>query len=260
MRRTWIASSVAVLALAGIAGGAAYAAESSGAPEAAPTSSLPGQDILTSLGLEPEQIECLAANLGSVDMNDQTALTDVMTQCGLTTDQISQIGQAIISTSLPEATAATTLESIPPAAFDPATVAALFELLGLDEATVDCVVSETEFAEPTDDAAAEAVLNNCGVGPLQVVEAIVALDAQSGAFVTEDSVVVEDTVTGSLEPPVSVASSGNAMVDLLLEQLDPAQAQCVLDNMSEFDLDDLLASIDVLETCGIDITELIPGG
>jgi hypothetical protein len=260
MRRTWIASSVAVLALAGIAGGAAYAAESSGAPAAAPTSTLPGQDILTSLGLGPEQIECLAANFGSADMSDVTALTEVMTQCGLTMDQVFQIGQAVISTTVPGAAVPASPESTPPAELDSATVAAVFEVMGLDEATVACLVEGASTAAPTDDQSAELVFIGCGVGPLAILEAIVALDAQSGAIVTEDSVVVEDTVTGSLEPPASVASSGNAMIDLLLEQIDPAQAQCVLDNMPEFHVEDLLASLDVLETCGIDITELIPGG
>jgi hypothetical protein len=78
---------------------------------------------------------------------------------------------------------------------------------------------------------------------------------------------VEDTVTGSLEPSASVASSGNAMVDLLLEQLaaqginlDATQGQCILDNISDFDPNDMASVLSVLETCGIDIADLIPGG
>ena len=55
------------------------------------------------------------------------------------------------------------------------------------------------------------------------------------------------------------------MVDLLLEQfaaqgitLDAKQAQCLLDNISDFDPGDLYGVAAVFETCGIDITDLIP--
>ena len=68
------------------------------------------------------------------------------------------------------------------------------------------------------------------------------------------------------ETESTVGSSGNAMVDMLVAQfaaqgitLDAKQAQCLLDNISDLDPDDLMASLDVFtETCGIDITELIP--
>ena len=55
------------------------------------------------------------------------------------------------------------------------------------------------------------------------------------------------------------------MVDLLLEQLeaqgitlDATQGQCLLDNISDFDPNDLSAMAAVFETCGINIADLIP--
>jgi hypothetical protein len=267
MRRTLIASSVAALALVGLAGGAVYAAESDSSPGAAPTTLAPGMEVFADMGLTPEQAECLVANVGAVDMNDLTALMALMTQCGISTEQLLQIGQTSDTTTVPEGTVAASPESTPPVELDSATVAAVFEVMGLDEATVDCLVEGASTAAPTDDQSAELVFLGCGVGPLAILDAIVALDAQSGAIVTEDLAVVEDTVTGSLEPPASVASSGNAMVDLLLEQLaaqginlDATQGQCILDNISDFDPNDMASVLSVLETCGIDIADLIPGG
>ena len=51
----------------------------------------------------------------------------------------------------------------------------MLALLGLDQAAVDCLVSGS-IGAPLDDAAAEQVFLGCGVGPAQVLEAIVALD------------------------------------------------------------------------------------
>ena len=57
------------------------------------------------------------------------------------------------------------------------------------------------------------------------------------------------------------------MVDLLLEQLaaqginlDATQGQCLLDNISDFDPNDMAAMAAVFETCGIDIADLLPSG
>ena len=62
-------------------------------------------------------------------------------------------------------------------------------------------------------------------------------------------------------------TSGNAMVDLLLEQLaaqginlDAEQGQCLLDNISDLDPNDMAAMLAVFETCGIEIADLLPGG
>jgi hypothetical protein len=270
MRKTLIASSLAALTLAGLAGGAAYATES-GASPATPTSIVPGLDIFADMGLTPEQGDCLVANIGSVDINDMTALMELMTQCGISTEQLLEIGQTATESSLPAVTETSALEEAPPPAeLDPVTVAAVFALLGLDQTAVDCLVAEAEAVAPADDATAEGVFVTCGVGPLQILEAIVALDAQAGVVD-----VPADTSTVTIAPPATVdvvgseptATSGNAMVDLLLEQLaaqginlDAEQGQCLLDNLSDFDPNDMASVLAVMETCGIDVTDLLTGG
>ncbi len=253
MRKTLIASSLAALAIGGLAGGAAFAAESDGSP-ATPSTLPPGLDVLADMGLTPEQADCLVANVGTIDINDTAALSDLMTQCGVTF----------------AVTAETTVESIEepvtsgdtstPDDIDAATASAVLVLLGLDQTAVDCLVSGS-IGAPLDDAAAEQVFVACGVGPAQVLEAIVALNTLAGAIGPVESVVEVEVATSG--PP---ATSGNAMVDMLITQfessgitIDAEQAQCLLDNISELDPSDLAASLEVFtETCGIDITELIP--
>src|SRR5262245_30485116 len=127
MRNTVIASCLAVVALGGLAGGVASASDSGAAP-ATPSTTLPGLGELTDLGLTPEQSQCLVDNIGSVDMEDMTALFGVMTQCGISLDQLMQIGLASDSTlpAVPEAT--TTL--VAPAssvAIDPAAATAALD-------------------------------------------------------------------------------------------------------------------------------------
>ncbi len=247
MRRTLIATSLAALAMASLAGGAAFAADSDVAPEATPTT-VPGSDVLADLGFTAEQTDCLVANVGTIDINDTAALNDLMAQCGVTFG----------------VTAETTVESIEepattePVDIDAATASAVLALLGLDQTAVDCLVSGS-IGAPLDDAAAEQVFVGCGVGSAQVLEAIVALNTLAGATAEVD------TVTDVLDsaPPVT---SGNAMVDMLITQfessgitLDAEQAQCLLDNISQLDPNDLMTSLEVFtETCGIDITQLIP--
>jgi len=261
MRKTLIASSIAAVALVGLAGGAAFASESNGAPQAAPTTAAPGMDIFSDMGLTPEQGECLVANVGTVDMNDLTALMDLMTQCGISTDQLLQIGQDAAPTTDGLADTPTTAAEAPPGTLDSATVAAVFEIMGLDEATVDCLVEGAATAGATDDQSAELVFIGCGVGPLMMLDAIVALHEQTGAIAAETTT----TVAGG--PATTVAAVGNPMVDLLLEQLaaqginlDASQGQCILDNIADFDPNDMASVIGVLETCGIDIADLLPSG
>ena len=261
MRKTLIASPFAVLALAGLAGGAVYAVDSEASPEAAPTTTTAATDIFEQLGVTPEQSECLVANVGSVDMEDLTALMDLMTQCGISTEQLLQIGQSGATTESSLVVETITSESSPPGELDPDTVTAVFALFDLDQSAVDCLVGEAETVAPTDDATAEGVFITCGVGPLQVLEAIVALDAAAG-----DVDTALDTPAISLAPTESVTSSGNAMVDLLLEQLaaqgitlDADQGQCLLDNISSLDPSDMSAMLSVFETCGISVADLVPG-
>lgn len=262
MRKTLIASSLAALAAAGLAGGAVYASSPDASPGAAPTTTV-GTDIFNDMGLTPEQGDCLVANVGGVDMNDLTALMELMTQCGISTEQLLNVGEDALAPDTTASEVTPTLEVTPPADIDPAAAAAVLELLELDATTVDCMVAEAEAAAPTDDATAEEVFITCGVGPLQVLNAIVALDAAAGDAVA----TAVDTATVTVAPTGSVVSSGNPMVDLLLEQLaaqgitlDAEQGQCLLDNISSLDPNDMTAMLSVFETCGINVADLIPGG
>ncbi len=257
MRKTLIASSVAALAVAGLAGGAVYAAGDDAAPAAAPTTTIPGSDVFADMGLTPEQSDCLVANVGGVDMNDLTALMELMTQCGISTDQLLQIGEGALETTLPGETATTTAL---PAEIDPATAAAALALFGLDQETIDCLVAEASAGTP-DDATAELAFFNCEVGMAQLLAGIIALDTAASGAAPADSA----TVTIAAEEPA--VTSGNAMVDLLLEQLaaqginlDAEQGQCLLDNISDLDPNDMSAMLAVFETCGIEIADLLPGG
>jgi hypothetical protein len=270
MRTRLLVSSLAVAALTGIAGGIASASDAGVAP-AAPPPTVPGLDIFADMGLTPEQTECLLTNISSVDTNDMGATMDLMTECGITMEQLLQMGSASTETLPAEESAPVASAPPPPAEFDAATAGSVLGLLGLDQAALDCLVVEANASAPADDAAAEAVFTTCAVGPLQILDAILALDAAAGGVVASDGTVPEEeeeapatTVAGS--PPVT---SGNAMVDALLTELaaegidlSPEQGQCLLENIdiAQFDPNDVTALVGIFETCGIDIADLITGG
>jgi len=261
MRNTLIASSVAAMAVVGLAGGAVFAAESSGSPATPSTTLAPGMDIFADAGITQDQLLCIGSNAGSIDMSDLAALTDIFAECGISLEQLMQIGQGVAPTTTGASDVVVASdEPVPPGTLDAATLATVFEIMGLDEATVDCLVEgEATAPSPTDDQSAEAVFIGCGVGPLLILDAIVALHEQSGATTAESTT----TVAGA--QATTALSSGNPMVDLLLEQLaaqgivlDATQGQCLLDNIADFDPNDMASVISVLETCGIDIADLLP--
>jgi hypothetical protein len=253
MRNTVIASSLLVVALGGLAGGVASATA-----QAAPDTTLPGMDVFTDLGLSGEQGQCLVDNIGSVDMEDMTALFEMMEQCGITMEQLMQIGEATATLpAVPEATTAAVT-------IDPASAAAALDALGLDAVAVECLAASTPSA-PADDVAAEATFQACGVGAAQVLAGILALDAAAGGGTD----VTTDTLTAStlaVRAPATVPETGNVMLDILLQQLaadgimlDAEQGQCLLDNISDFDPTDFTAMGAVLETCGIELSDIAPG-
>lgn len=255
MRKTLIASSVAALAVGVVAGGAAFAIESGVAP-ATPTTTPPGLDVLTGMGLEPEQIECLIANFGTFDLNDPTAMSEMLTECAVSTDEL-QIDEDATETTLSDDTVTSAVGT---GEIDAATAAAVLALLGLDSTTVDCIVAEVDDMTPSDEPTAEAVFITCGVGPLQVLNAIVALEAAGSAAVPDD------TTIETLAPTISDGSA-SAFVDQLLTTLetfgitvDDEQRECLVDNADELDPSDLGASLAVLESCGVEVADLLPGG
>ena len=114
-------------------------------------------DIFADMGLTAEQGACLVENVGGVDMEDLTALMDLLTECGVSTEQLpghrpncldDAAGETIETPPTPP--------EVPPVELDGPTAAAMLALLGLDQATVGCLVAEAETAAPTDDASAEA--------------------------------------------------------------------------------------------------------
>jgi hypothetical protein len=266
MRNTVIVSSLVVVALGGLAGGVASASESGAVPAAASTT-LPGMDVFTDMGLTPEQGQCLVENIGSVDTDDMTALFDVMDQCGISMEQLLEIGQMGEAT-LPDVVEATTTLAAPPSsvAIDPAAATAALEQLGLDASALECLAAASTPSAPADDASAESVFGACGVGPLQVLEGILALHAAAGGS-TDGAATTLTPTTLSVVTPATVPETGNAMVDILLQQLaaegiilDAEQGQCLLDNISDLDPNDFTAIAGVMETCGIELSDLVPGG
>jgi hypothetical protein len=265
MRNTLTASALAVVALGGIAGGVASANGPDAAP-AAPSTTLPGMDVFTDMGLTAEQGQCLVENIGSVDMDDMTALFEVMTQCGITLDQLMQIGQQT-GTTLPAIPDASTPQGGPDSsvAIDPASATAALDALGLDPVDVECLAAAATPSAPADEAAAERIFQACGVGPLQVLEGILALDAAAGGG-TEVTRTTQTATTLGVATPATVLETGNAMLDILLGQLaaqgiilDPEQGQCLLDNISDLDPNDIMAIAAVMETCGIELSDIAPG-
>jgi hypothetical protein len=263
MRKTLIASSLVLVGVGGLAGGVT-AARDSGAAPAAPGTTQPGLDILTDIGFDPEQLQCFITNIGSVGADDSTALFDVMSQCGISMDQLLSIGLATGETLPVAPEASAPVVPVSSVAIDPATATAALDALGLDPVALECLTAASTPSPPADDASAEAIFEACGVGPLQVLEGILALDAATiGSDVTATTV----PATIAEETPATVIETGNAMVDLLLQQfaergieLDPAQAECLLDNIADLNPNDLAASLGVFEACGISINDLVPGG
>jgi hypothetical protein len=255
MRNTVFASSLVVVAVGGLAGGVTSASD----PGAAPPDTIPGSELLEGLGFTPEQLQCLAQNTGTIDITDLTSFTDLMAECELSMDQLFQIGQQAPATAEVE-TSATVGEGVTPSEIDAAAAAAALELLGLDQATLDCLVSEAGGAMP-DDQGAELAFFNCEVGLGQLLAGIVALEvAASGAesdATTAESAATTPTVDST---SATVAPTGNALLDSILERLDPEQAQCVLDNAPDLDLSDVTALAALVETCGLELSDILPGG
>jgi hypothetical protein len=266
MRTSLIASSLAVLALTGAAGGAVLAAEPESAP-AAPTTTLGGLDMLTNMGLDSDQIMCLVGSMGDTDVGDMTAMMELMSQCGISMDQLLDIGQQqqqVVETF--PGVVETIADAGVPTDLDAATAAAVLAVLGLDAAAVDCLVGQAAVLPPGDDAAAEQAFVTCGVGPAQILAGIVALDAAAGPVTADSSVTVESDVTTTSLVEAPVGTTGNAMVDLLIAELadegitiDGQQGQCLLDHLSELDPNDISATMTVMSECGIDLLDLAGG-
>jgi hypothetical protein len=262
MRKTAFVIPLVVVALGGLTGGMVNATGT--ADPASPPDTTPGSDIFADLGLTPEQTQCLVESAGNIDTSDLTALTNLMSECGISLEQLMQIGQETETVATVEAVPETVgpPASEPSVEIDPAAATAALAALGLDQTAVDCLVAEAATATP-DDPGAEGAFNACGVGPAQLLAGIVAL-AEAG---TGSDAAPPATAEVAEAPPGSVASTGNPMVDMLLEQLaaqginlDAEQGQCLLENIADFDPNDVTSIANVLQTCGIELSDIVPGG
>jgi hypothetical protein len=250
MRRTLIASSFAVAALVGVAGGVTYAVESgSGRDPASPTTTLDIEAVMSVL--TPEQLGCLVQNMGSVDAADTAAIFALLEECGISLEQLGDLavggGTAPADSVVPASEPAGTPETV-----DAATVAAVFELFGMDQTTVDCLVSASAAVAPGDEVAAESVFIDCGVGPAQILEGIVALDAAASGDTT--------TATVAGAPTTALDLAANPIAQVVQEQLAAAgitltdeQISCLVDNIASYDPSDPSSVLPLLETCGIDV-------
>ena len=202
-------------------------------------------DIFSDMGLTPEQGECLVANVGTVDMNDLTALMDLMTQCGISTDQLLQIGQDAAPTTDGAADTPTTAAAAPPGTLDCSDSRRRVRDHGPRR-------SDGRLPRRGRGHSGRRLTTNrpssCSSGVASdrcmILDAIVALHEQTGATAAETTT----TVAGA--PATTVAAVGNPMVDLLLEQLaaqgitlDATQGQCLLDNIADFDPNDMASVI-----------------
>jgi hypothetical protein len=263
MRKTVIATSLAVVALGGLAGSIASASGSDADP-ASPPETTPGLDILSGLGLDPDQLQCLAESFGTVDVTDFSAMSELMDQCGVSIDQLLQIGDpsaATVEDEAPETTEAVTVTAVATTDIDPAAAAAALEAFGVDADAVECLVSEAATVSPGDQQAAELAFIACEIGPAEILAGIVALDAAASGTESEPPGSAVDVA-----PPASVESTGNPMLDIVLEQLaaagvvlDDEQRTCLEDSIADVDLTDITAITALLETCNIDLSGT-PGG
>lgn len=258
MRRKLIATSFSVAALVGVAGGVAFASDAD--PAAAPPTTTPIDDmgdIFGDLGITSEQGQCLLDSMSEVDLSDMSAMMTLIEQCGITMDQLLNMDPSVLDGEA-DPSAPTSAGEPTPGAIDPAAAQAVLELLGVESADIACISDGLATAAPGDDNAALTVLQGCGLSLSELLGGLVAVDAV---------IVAGGTVSTIAGAPGTEDATSTGMVDMLQDQLaaqgitlTDEQAQCILDNISQFDLDDMNSIVSVLETCGISLSDLVPSG
>lgn len=250
-----LAASVLSVGFAATAG----AAESGDGGEVASPTTVPFN--LDALGLTPEQMNCLLSNATNPDMQDMTAMMDLMAQCGI--NPMDLVSGATAPTAPGSPT--TVLDAVPavPGAVDPAAAAAVLAMLGVDPEAADCIEAELLAADPLgDDNEALAILKACGL----------TLDDLLAGLVTANAAAAGASVTPTLPgvptvPGVPTTASGEAPGPLVQQLIDtvqtqygitltPDQATCLLDNISGLDPEDMNAMLSLMEQCGISLDQL----
>ena len=261
MRNTLIASSVAAVALVGLAGGAAFAAESSGSAGDAADDRRPRDGHLRRHGTDPRAGRVSGGQRrigrherphGADGPDDRVRHLDgpaAADRSGRRADDRGVRRRRDVG------------RAAPPGTLDSATVAAVFEIMGLDEATVDCLVEGAATAAPRPTTSPpSSVFIGCGVGPLMMLDAIVALHEQTGATAAETTTTVAggagDDGRGGRATRWSTCSSSSSPPR---ESTSTRRRASASSTTSPTSIPTTWRSvIGVLETCGIDIADLLP--
>jgi hypothetical protein len=257
MRSTLITSILAASVLSVGFAATAGAAESGEGGEIATPTTVPFN--LDSLGLTPDQMSCLMGSATNVDLQDMTAIMNLMTQCG-----INPMDIATAATPTVPGVATTVLSAVPtvPGALDPAAAAAVLAMLGVDPATAKCIENGLLAAiSPGDENEALAIVQTCGLTLNGLLTGLVAVNAAAaGATLPAVPTVpgVPTTLSGATPGPLV-----QQLIDTVQQQygitLTPDQASCLLDNISTLDPEDMNAMLALMQQCGISLDDLSPG-
>jgi hypothetical protein len=248
-----LAASVLTLGVAATAG----ASESGAGGQVATPTTVPFN--LDSLNLTPEQMDCLFANSGNTDLQDMTAIMDLMTQCGI--NPLDLVSGATTPTvpGIPT-TSPGAVPTVPGGTLDPTAAASVLAMLGVDPSLAQCIQAGLAAAvSPGDDNEALVILQSCGLTLNELLAGLVAVNTlASGANTVIPSV---PTVPGI---PTTASATVSPIVQQLIDTvqtqygvtLTPEQATCLLDNISGLDPEDVNAMLALMEQCGISLDQL----
>src|SRR5918995_1517373 len=257
-----LAASVLSVGFAATAGAAtAGAAESGDGGAVASPTTVPFN--LDALGLTPEQMECLFGSASNPDLQDMTAIMDLMAQCGINP---TDLGAGVTAPTVP-GLPTTVLPVVPTVPVpggpvDPAAAAAVLLMLGVDPTTAQCIgVGLSAAISPGDDNEALTILKTCGLTLNGLLAGIVAANAAASASPVP-TVPGLPTVPGvPTIPGVPTTASGAAPGPIVQQLIDTVQSQygitltveqatCLLDNITTLDPEDAEAMLALMEQCG----------
>lgn len=254
MRKSLITSTIAASVLT--VGFAAGAGQAAGSDPAAPPDTIPGMDLLSGLGLDPEQTQCLVDNAASLDLEDMNAIMSLMTTCGI--DPMALVAGGA---TVPEPAVGTEITVTgDDATLDPAAAAAVLVMLGVEPTGAQCIADGLLAADaPGTDEDSLLVLQDCGLTLNDLLAGVIALNELAAGSAVEPP----STEAGAPTTAGEGLASDNPMVaqmqEMLAQQgieLDADQVSCLVDNMADLDPNDMTASMAVFETCGISLTDL----
>lgn len=254
MRTSFITSVIATSVLTvGLAGGVVQAGNSD---PAAPPDTVPGMDMLSGLGLTPEQTQCLVDSAGDLDLEDMNAIMGLMTECGI--DPMALVAGGATTPEPAVGTETSVLDDA--AAIDPDTAAAVLTMLGLDPTSAQCIADGLLAADAgATDEDSLLLLQDCGLTLNDLLAGVVAINelAAGSADAPATTEVGAPTTAGE-----GIASDNPMVIqiqDMLSQQgieLDDDQVSCLVDNVGDLDPNDAAAAMAVFESCGISLTDL----